>query len=77
MIFGGFHYGIQSYYDWIGILTHKNDLNINIQNVRTDVCVMGMFRRIFGDANLSNFWFLIPSMLLYFLKLILEEPQEP
>jgi hypothetical protein len=25
---------------------------------------MGMFRRIFGDANLSNLWFLIPSMLL-------------
>jgi len=66
MIFGGFHYGIQSYFDWMGILTHKNDLNTNIQNLRTDVCVMGMFRRIFGDANLSNLWFLIPSMLLNF-----------
>ena len=64
MILGGYQYGIQTYYDWIGILTHKNELNINIQNVRTDVCVMGMFRRIFGDANLSNLWFLIPSMLL-------------
>jgi hypothetical protein len=32
MVFGGFQYGIQAYYDWIGILTHKNELNINIQN---------------------------------------------
>lgn len=64
MIFGGFHFGIQTYQDWLGILTHKNDLNTDIQNFRTDVCVMGMFRRIFGDTNLSNLWFLIPSMLL-------------
>jgi hypothetical protein len=66
LIFGGFSFGIQTYQDWIGILTHKNQLNINIQNLRTDVCVMGMFRRIFGDANLSNLWFLIPSMVLNF-----------
>lgn len=64
MFFGGFNDGIQAYQDWIEILTHKNDLNSNIQNLRTDVCVMGMFRRIFEDANLSNLWFLIPSMLL-------------
>lgn len=64
MIFGGFHFGIQTYHDWLGILTHKNELNTDIQNFRTDVCVMGMFRRIFGDTNLSNLWFLIPSMLL-------------
>lgn len=64
LIVGGFHYGTQTYLDWLGILTHKNDLNTNIQNLRTDVCVMGMFRRIFGDAHVSNLWFLIPSMLL-------------
>jgi hypothetical protein len=66
LISGGFHYGIQTYFDWIGILTHKNELNVNIDNIRTDVCVMGMFRRILGNASLSNLWFLIPSMLLNF-----------
>ncbi len=61
---GGFEYGIQVYREWIGILAHKNELNENIKNVRTDVCVMGMVRRWTGDPTISNLWFLIPSMIL-------------
>lgn len=67
LLLGGFQYGMHAYTDWIGILNHKNELNVDIQNFRTDVCVMGMFRRIFGDAHLSNLWFLIPSMLMNIL----------
>jgi len=48
----------------MAVLSHKNTLNVDIRNLRTDVCVMGMFRRITGDGNLSNMWFLIPSLLL-------------
>ena len=61
---GGFDYGIQTYREWMGILAHKNELNENIANIRTDVCVMGMIRRWTGDPTISNLWFLIPSMIL-------------
>jgi hypothetical protein len=61
---GGFDYGLQTYREWMGILAHKNELNENIKNIRTDVCVMGMIRRWTGDPTISNLWFLIPSMFL-------------
>ena len=59
-MFFGFTNGIQTYCDWIGIPNHQNELNVDIQNFRTDVCVVGIFPRIIGDRNLSNLWFLIP-----------------
>ena len=45
MVFGGFQYGIQAYYHWIGILTHKNELNINIKirNLQLDLQKMMMY----------------------------------
>lgn len=64
MLLGGWDYGMSTYQGWREVLTHKNELNIDIRNLRTDVCVMGMFRRWTGDGTLSNLWFLIPSMLL-------------
>ena len=64
MLLGGWDYGISTYLGWREVLSHKNELNVDIQNLRTDVCVMGMFRRMTGDGTLSNLWFLIPSMLL-------------
>jgi len=63
-LFGGIDYTWQCYEEWMAVLAHKNTLNVDIRNLRTDVCVMGMFRRITGDGNLSNLWFLIPSLLL-------------
>ena len=53
MILGGWDYGMSTYQGWR-----------DIRNLRTDVCVMGMFRRWTGDSTLSNLWFLIPSMAL-------------
>jgi hypothetical protein len=64
LILGGMTYGWRCYEEWLAILQHKNELNVDISNFRTDVCVMGMFRRITGDGTLSNLWFLVPSMLL-------------
>lgn len=64
LMLGGMTYGWACYGDWLAILQHKNELNVDITNFRTDVCVMGMFRRMTGDGTLSNLWFLVPSMLL-------------
>ncbi|MFM6948078.1 MAG: glycosyltransferase family 87 protein [Aquirufa sp.] len=64
LLAGGWHYGIQCYIDWMHVLNHKNDINVDLANTRTDVCVMGMIRRITQIGDLSNLWFLIPSMML-------------
>lgn len=64
LLFGGWNYGIQCYHDWFHVLNHKNDINEDLANTRTDVCVMGMIRRITQIGDLSNLWFLIPSMML-------------
>lgn len=64
MFLGGWDYGMSTYMGWKEVLSHKNELNVDIRNFRTDVCVMGMFRRWTGDGTLSNLWFLIPSMVL-------------
>ena len=65
MFFVGIDYTIQCYYDWFEVLTHKNNLNIDLNNTRTDVCVMGFFRRILQDATLSNMYFIVPGLLLF------------
>ncbi|MHA8067693.1 glycosyltransferase family 87 protein [Aquirufa ecclesiirivi] len=64
MFLGGWDYGMSTYMGWKEVLSHKNELNVDIRNLRTDVCVMGMFRRWTGDGTLSNLWFLIPSMII-------------
>ncbi len=64
LLVGGIDYGWRCYGEWLGILQHKNELNVDVANLRTDVCVMGMVRRFTGDGTLSNMWFLVPSMLL-------------
>ncbi len=61
---GGVDYTWLCYQEWLAVLSHKNSLNVDIHNLRTDVCVMGMFRRITGDSGLSNLWFLIPSLFV-------------
>jgi len=68
----GVDYTLQCYVDWYQVLVHKNSLNVMLENSRTDVCVMGMFRRIFHDSTLSNLYFIIPGLLIFalpFLKL--------
>ncbi|MFD1820056.1 Protein of unknown function [Pseudarcicella hirudinis] len=64
MFFVGIDYTLQCYADWYNVLAHKNDLNIDLLNTRTDVCVMGFFRRILNDGSLSNLYFIIPGVLI-------------
>ncbi|MBD2699287.1 DUF2029 domain-containing protein [Spirosoma sp. BT702] len=65
MLFVGFDYTVQCYYDWYESLSYKNQLNVSLENTRTDVCVMGMFRRLFNDGTLSNLYFIIPGLLIF------------
>jgi hypothetical protein len=68
MFFVGIDYTLQCYQDWFNVLTHKNDLNVAMNNTRTDVCVMGMFRKILHDGTLSNLYFIIPGLIIFGLS---------
>lgn len=70
MAFVGIDYTIQCYVDWYKVLIHKNSLNVMLENSRTDVCVMGMFRRLFNNSTLSNLYFIIPGLLIFALSYI-------
>ena len=63
MLFSSPSYIVQAYQDWYATLTHKNEVNTVLNNPYQDICVMGMARRITGDATLSNLYFVIPAML--------------
>lgn len=68
MAFVGIDFTIQCYVDWYKVLVHKNSLNVMLENSRTDVCVMGMFRRLLHDSTLSNLYFIIPGLLIFALS---------
>ena len=65
MVFVGINYIFHCYADWYHVLAYKNSLNVSLENTRTDVCVMGMFRRLFHNQSLSNLYFIIPGMILF------------
>ncbi|MFM6953735.1 MAG: glycosyltransferase family 87 protein [Sphingobacteriaceae bacterium] len=62
----GYNYIIQSYQDWFHSLQEKNTLNAALNSYQ-DISVMGMARRISGNASLSNTWFILPAagLLIY------------
>ncbi|SDF63153.1 glycosyltransferase family 87 protein [Epilithonimonas hungarica] len=62
-------FGIQSYFDWYASLSGKN-LENQALGTRQDYSLMGVVRRILGDANISNLIFLIPGFLLFMLPYI-------
>lgn len=53
---------LKSYAEWFTSLVHKNDLNGSLTSMQ-DISVMGMFRRIFQDPNLSNLPFLVVGLV--------------
>ena len=55
---------IKSYAEWFDSLVHKNDLNGSLTSMQ-DISVMGMFRRIVQNPNLSNLPFLIVGLLVF------------
>ena len=54
----------KSYLEWFDSLVHKNDLNGSLTSMQ-DISVMGMFRRIFQNPNLSNIPFLIIGLIAF------------
>lgn len=57
-------FGLQSYFDWYTSLSEKN-LSNQVLGTRQDYSLMGVVRRIFQDASLSNLVFLIPGFMLF------------
>lgn len=55
---------LQSYQEWFARLVVKNEANAGLHSMQ-DISVMGMFRRIIGDASLSNLPFLGVGILLF------------
>ena len=66
MLLSTSHFGIQSYADWFQSLSEKNVSNQVLGN-RQDFSLMGIVRRVLGDASISNLTFLIPGMAVFAL----------
>ena len=66
MLISSKEFGIQSYFDWYTSLSGKN-LQNQALGTRQDYSLMGVVRRVLGNAEISNLIFLIPGFLLFML----------
>ena len=64
MLISSPEYIVKSYAEWFDSLVHKNDLNGSLTSMQ-DISVMGMFRRILQNPNLSNLPFLVVGLLIF------------
>jgi len=64
MPFSSPHFVVQCYRDWYHSLSDKDIQNSG--STMQDISVKGMARRIFHQPDLSNIWFLIPGIALFF-----------
>ena len=64
MLFSSPQFVVQCYKDWYHSLSDKDIQNSG--STMQDISVKGMARRIFDVPNLSNIWFLIPGVALFF-----------
>lgn len=64
MLLSSYDFGLQAYKDWYQSLTEKNLSNQVLGN-RQDFSLMGIVRRVLGDADISNFVFVIPGLIVY------------
>lgn len=62
-------FGVQSYFDWYTSLSGKN-IDNQALGTRQDYSLMGVVRRILGDASISNLIFLIPGFIIFMLPYI-------
>ncbi len=69
MLLSSPQFGIQSYADWFEALARKNGTNVVLGN-RQDYSVMGIVRRVLGNAEIANLVFLIPGLALFGLPYI-------
>lgn len=64
MLISSPHFGLQSYADWFQSLSEKNVSNQVLGN-RQDYSLMGIVRRVLGNAEISNLVFLVPGILVF------------
>lgn len=64
MLYSSVHFGLQSYYDWYISLSGKNIENESLTSMQ-DFSIMGIVRRILGDASISNLYFLLPGIVVF------------
>ncbi|MBC7557630.1 MAG: DUF2029 domain-containing protein, partial [Chryseobacterium sp.] len=64
MLYSSVHFGLQSYYDWYISLSGKNIENESLTSMQ-DFSIMGIVRRILGDASISNLYFLLPGIFVF------------
>lgn len=64
MTYSSPQYVIQSYTDWFHSIVEKNNENQVLGNMQ-DISLMGFFRRILGDASISNLVFLSIGLPLF------------
>lgn len=69
MLLSSYHFGLQSYADWFQSLSEKNLSNQVLGN-RQDFSLMGIVRRVLGDASISNILFLIPGLVVFALPYV-------
>lgn len=66
MLYSSPQFGLQAYADWYTELVIKNSDNQVLGNMQ-DISLMGFFRRIIGDASISNWVFLFPGLVVFAL----------
>jgi len=66
MIFFSPQFILDSYSDWYFSIAEKQSLNASLTSMQ-DISLMGMVRRISGDASIPNLPFLISGILLFAL----------
>lgn len=59
---------IDQYEHWINILIHKNDLNTFAYS--QNISLLGLVRKISGDATYSDLWIIGPMVLLFALPFV-------
>jgi hypothetical protein len=64
MLYSSAHFGLQSYRDWYVSLSGKNIENESLTSMQ-DFSIMGIVRRIVGDASISNLYFLVPGLVIF------------
>lgn len=68
MLFSSPQFVVQCYQDWYHSLSDKDIQNST--STMQDISVKGMARRIFDVPALSNIWFLVPGIILFFSSYI-------
>lgn len=66
MLISSPQFGLQAYQDWFTELAKKNALNVSLDSYQ-DISIMGVVRRLAGDATIPNLYFYIFGLPLFFL----------